>query len=59
MHYNEESLMESFDKWKEDDRRERFFHRMEHKLAEQNNVSQYVAQCIDGGNRSICPAVTG
>ena len=32
MHYNEESLMEAFDKWKEDDRRERFFHRMEHKL---------------------------
>ena len=32
MHYNEESLMESFDKWDDRDRRERFIRRMEHKL---------------------------
>lgn len=32
MHYNEESLMESFDKWDDRERRERFIKRMEHKL---------------------------
>ncbi len=32
MHYNEESLMDTFDKWDDRDRRERFIRRMEHKL---------------------------
>ena len=32
MHYNEEALMEAFDKWDSRDRRTRFIRRMEHKL---------------------------
>ena len=32
MHYNEEALMETFAKWDDRDKRERFIHKMEHKL---------------------------
>lgn len=32
MYYDEDALMESFDKWDDRDRRERFLKRMEHKL---------------------------
>ena len=32
MYYNEEALMESFDKWDNRERRQRFLRRMEHKL---------------------------
>jgi hypothetical protein len=32
MYYDEESLMETFEKWDSRDRRERFLKRMEHKL---------------------------
>ncbi|CAN5341981.1 hypothetical protein BH09PAT4_BH09PAT4_08670 [soil metagenome] len=32
MSYEEESLMDTFDKWDSRDRRERFVRRMEHKL---------------------------
>jgi hypothetical protein len=32
MSYDEESLMETFDKWDDRSRRERFVRRMEHKL---------------------------
>ena len=32
MYYNEDALMESFDKWDSQQRRQRFLKRMEHKL---------------------------
>lgn len=32
MTYDEDNLMETFDKWDDRDRRERFIRRMEHKL---------------------------
>lgn len=32
MYYNEDALMESFDKWDNRERRQRFLRRMEHKL---------------------------
>ncbi len=37
MSYDEEMLMESFDKWDDRDRRERFIRRMEHKLHVKEN----------------------
>lgn len=32
MNFNEDNLMENFDKWNDRDKRERFRNRMEHKL---------------------------
>jgi hypothetical protein len=32
MDYNEDAFMENFDKWDDQDRRDRFLKRMEHKL---------------------------
>lgn len=32
MHYNEDALMDTFDKWNDRDKRDRFRKRMEHKL---------------------------
>ncbi len=32
MYYDEDALMESFDKWDSRERRQRFLRRMEHKL---------------------------
>ena len=32
MYYDEDTLMESFDKWDNRERRQRFLRRMEHKL---------------------------
>lgn len=38
MYYNEDEFMESLDKWDDESRRERFRHKMEHKL---NAKEQY------------------
>lgn len=32
MYYDEDALMEDFDKWKDEDRLNRFLNRMKHKL---------------------------
>jgi hypothetical protein len=39
MYYDEDALMESFDKWDNRERRQRFLRRMEHKL----NAKEYRA----------------
>ena len=39
--YNEEQLMETFDKWDNRVRRERFLRRMEHKLHSKEHRSGY------------------
>ncbi|HET8709521.1 MAG TPA: hypothetical protein VFL85_04565 [Candidatus Saccharimonadales bacterium] len=38
MYYSEDEFMDSFDKWNDRDKRERFLHKMEHKL---NAKEQY------------------
>ncbi len=40
MYYDEDALMESFDKWDNRERRQRFLRRMEHKL---NSKEQRIA----------------
>jgi hypothetical protein len=41
MSFDEDMLMQSFDKWDDRDRRERFIRRMEHKLnAKENRISR-------------------
>ena len=37
MYYDEDALMDSFDKWNDRKKRERFIHRMEHKLQAKEN----------------------
>jgi hypothetical protein len=40
MHYNEEALMEEFDRWKSKDKLDRFRKRMEHKLHAKEQYSR-------------------
>jgi hypothetical protein len=42
MHYNEDALMESFDKWDDRDRRDKFLKRMEHKLHAKEQYSRNI-----------------
>jgi hypothetical protein len=41
MYYDEDALMESFDKWNDRNKRERFLNKMKHKLqAKENRYSR-------------------